>query len=449
MQGLNVATLPDGRRAIIIRTSDRIAFKSCRRKWNWSSHLKANLGPRHLSSPLWFGSAIHYALEDYHGWNYFGDPELAFKAFCISTAKNYKREMPSDSQDHYVLGKAMMRYYVDHWLGSYPRKPDETYWDKNPETGVLEPQVEVNFEIPIPVEAGSILAGHLERLGADIVLYRGTIDRVVVDEWGQLWVDEYKTAKMAQSTHFQTDPQVTTYVWACSLIYGKPVAGVIYHQFVKKLPEPPKRLSNGLLSSAATLATSSVLYRDQLVNMYGDVMKSPSKNQAKLNELMGSENDDRDRYIVRERIHRNAEQCSHEAQKILLELEDMLNPDLPLYPNPTRDCSRMCSFLTPCINVDDGSDWEALLEANYLPRDLDVDRMWRRRMPSPQELQEMTMEAEPDLEGIQADAIRLHEMKQAEIAVGQFDDPEWMAGPKGLDGMNEKGSFNMSEVQSQ
>lgn len=444
MRGLNVAHLEDGRKAIIIRTSDRIAFKSCRRKWNWSSHLKENLGPRHLSAPLWFGSAIHYALEDYHGHNVFGRPAEAFKAYCISTAKNYKRDLPPDAQEHYEMGIAMMDYYVDHWLGAYPRPVDETYWCEGP-SGQLEPQVEVNFEIPIPIEPGSLLAGYVERLGADVVLYRGTIDRVVVDEYGQLWVDEYKTAKMAQSTHFQTDPQVTTYVWACQQIYDAPVVGVIYHQFVKKKPEPPKILSTGLLSTAANLVTSSTLYKQQLVNMYGDYMKAPSKNQAKLNELMGGENQDRDRYIVRERIFRNPVQCQHEAQKILLELEDMLNPDLPLYPSPTRDCSRMCSFLTPCINMDDGSDWEAILRDTYLPRDLDVDRMWRRRMPSPEELLKIHEEGLPDLEGIQHTAQELHELEQARIALGEFEPPEWQTlnpGPA----LNEKGSFNMAEV---
>jgi len=449
MQGLNVTELKDGRRAIIIRTSDRIAFKQCRRKWGWSSHLKGNLGPKHLAAPLWFGSAIHYGLEDFHGHNIFGRAANAFKAYCISTAQNYKRDLPPDAQDHYDLGVAMMDYYQDHWLGRYPRKPDETYWCENPVTGIPEPQVEVNFEIPIPIEPGSILDGYAKRLGIDVVLYRGTIDRVCVDEWGNLWVDEYKTAKAAMSTHFQTDPQVTTYVWACSLIYDRPVAGVIYHQFVKKMPEPPKRLSSGKLSTAANLVTSSTLYREQLVNMYGDVMKAPSQNQAKLNEIMGSETQDRDRYIIRERIHRNAQQCYHESQKILLELEDMLNPELPLYPNPTRDCSRMCSFLTPCINMDDGSDWEALLEATYLSRDLGVDRLWRRRLPNPEELLAMqTQNLEPDLIGLQQDAIREHEMEQARIAVGEYDDPEWMDRKDPFAGMNEKGSFNMAEVST-
>lgn len=448
MQGLNVTILEDGRRAVIIRTSDRIAFKQCRRKWSWSSHLKSNLGPIQLAAPLWFGSAIHYALEDYHGWNKFGHPTDAFKAYCIATAHNFKRDLPHDAQDHYVLGKAMMDYYVDGWLNGYGRKADETYWAPHPITGELEPQVEVNFEIPIPVERSPILQRFCEEMGIDVVLYRGTIDRVSIDEFGQLWVVEYKTAKVYQQQHYQTDPQVTTYVWAASLIYDLPVAGVVYQQFIKKMPEQPRILSSGRISTAQNLVSSYPLYRKALEAMYGETRLAPSQNQDFLNRLIKSETPDRDRYIVRDYIHRNPAQGQSEAWKIMMELEDMLNPNLPLYPNPTRDCSRMCSFLTPCVNIDDQSDWEALLEQGYSSRDQDMERMWRRRLPSPQALLEQAeREEEPDLLGIQMQS--LEQYKLAEIASGDYPPSEWEVKSDPFEGMDDKGRFNMAEVNPQ
>lgn len=443
---LNLTILPDGRRAVIIRTSDRIAFKSCRRKWGFSSHLKRNLGAKKLAAPLWFGSAIHYALEDYHGWNKFGHPREAFKAYCLATAKNYLRDLPPDAQEHYELGKILMDYYVHDWLEGYGRKPDETYWEVNPETGILEPQVEVNFEIPIPME---MLPEHVQRwcreMGIDVVLYRGTIDRVVVDEYGHLWVDEYKTAKIFQNQHYMTDPQVTTYVWACSQIYDRPVVGVIYHQFIKKIPKPPPILSSGAISTASTLVTSVPLYRRALEEMYGEVRMAPSKNQQFLTDLMKSETEDRDRYIIRERIPRNNFQLQHEALKILLEMEDMLNPNLPLYPNPTRDCSRMCSFLTPCVNMDDGSDWEALLEDAYASRDQDADRLWRRRLPSPGELaSHYSGDEDPDLHNVQA--ISADEYRLGLINIGEYEPDEFSVRADPHAGMTPNGSFNMREV---
>ncbi len=193
----------------------------------------------------------------------------------------------------------------------------------------------------------------------DCVMYRGTIDRVCIDEYGWLWVDEYKTAKVYAAQHYQTDPQCTKYVWAASMIYDKPVAGVIYEQFIKKVAQPPRILAGGKVSTAKNTVTSYPLYKELLESLYGSIQKSPSLNQAHLQSIMRSETEDRDRYIIRDKIARNSNQCASEVEKIMLELEDVLNPDLPLYPNPTRDCSRMCSFLTPCINMDDGSDWQA------------------------------------------------------------------------------------------
>ena len=423
---LRVAELKDGRKAIIIRTSDRIAFKQCRRKWGWSSHLKRNLGATYLAGPLWFGSAIHYALEDFHGYNHFGKPSNAFKAYCIATAKQHLRELPGEAQELYKLGQQMMDYYTDHWLRY--RTIDQTYWEETP-NGYI-PQTEVNFEIEVPIWEHPTLEAYVHAHGADCVLYRGTIYRVGVDDLGRLWVIEYKTAKRAEALHFQTDPQVTTYVWAASHVYERPVAGVIYYQFVKTAPEPPRQLSSGKISTASNLVTSYPLYKQALEDMYGAVSNAPVNNVNFLAELTRQENPDRDRYIQRERVYRNEHMCAAEAQKILMELEDMLNPNLPLYPNPTRDCSRMCSFLAPCVSMDDGSDWEQELEDEFAERDQAADRMWRSRLPSPQELHDQ-QEAEQEgaapisLESLQLQSLNQASEKarrQAEIDAGETGD---------------------------
>lgn len=410
---LRVAQLKDGRRAIIIRTSDRIAFKQCRRKWGWSSHLKRNLGPAYLASPLWFGSAIHYALEDFHGERHFDRAADAFRAYCIATSKQYLRELPPDAQEHYKLGIAMMDYYQDEWLRF--RKADQTYYDN----GV--PQTEVNFEIPVPLEEHPHLEALAKAHGADCVLYRGTIDRVAIDEEGNLWVVEYKTAKRAEHLHYQTDPQVTTYVWAATHIYDRPVAGVVYQQFIKEEPKPPRLLSTtGRISTASNLATSAPLYRRQLENMYGTVSGAPEANINYLYDLEQKESPDKDRYIQRVRVYRNPVQTQHEAVKILMELEDMLNPDLPLYPNPTRDCSRMCSFLGACVSMDDGGDWNSELDQEFSERDQAADRLWRDRMPSPEVLKKWREEGleEPNLEGLQ---MEVRALRKAQIEAGELD----------------------------
>jgi hypothetical protein len=416
---IRVAHLPDGRKAIIIRTSDRIAFKQCRRKWGWSSHLKRNLAPKHLASPLWFGSGIHYALEDFHGYNHFKSPAKAFLAYCIATSRQDTRLLPPDAQEHADLGVKMMDYYQNYWLRF--RKTLDTYWAPNPLTGELEPQVEVNFEIEIPLDENP----HLERLarahGADCILYCGTIDRVGIDEDGNLWIIEYKTAKRAEAYHFQTDPQITTYVWAGSHIYDRPVVGIRYYQYIKTAPESPRILGSGKISTASNLVSSYPLYYEALEKFYGSADAAPKEFHTKLAQIGQAEGEHYDRYVRRDIVRRNTHTCNAEAAKILLEIEDMINPDLPLYPNPTRQCPYMCSFLAPCVTMDDGGDWEYELEREFGSRDQDSERFWRKRLPPVESLIRLVDSNQmPNLEGIQQDFISADETQRAAIAAGEM-----------------------------
>src|SRR6185436_15978480 len=69
------------KRVAIVRTSDRSNFRRCRRRWNWSSHLRQALSPREHASPLWFGSGCHFAWEDFHGYHQYLHPRDAFRAY--------------------------------------------------------------------------------------------------------------------------------------------------------------------------------------------------------------------------------------------------------------------------------------------------------------------------------------------------------------------------------
>ena len=98
---------------IAMHTHDRIAYKRCRRKWEFSSPFKRHLKPKPtfggISSNLWFGSGIHFALEDYHGYNKFKNPVAAFQAYVEA---HQPEELPTDIEDLLNLGINMLEYYV-------------------------------------------------------------------------------------------------------------------------------------------------------------------------------------------------------------------------------------------------------------------------------------------------------------------------------------------------
>lgn len=367
-----LAALPEGKRVAVIRTSDRLAFRSCRRKWGWSSHLRGNLGPKQNAAPLWFGSGFHFAMEDFHGYNLFKDPVAAFDAYVKATRKHDPARLPDDWEMHVDLGHKMISYY-ELWLERRKNVIPQTFYVD----GV--PQVEINFRVNIPVSDQI-----LQRSGYDQVVYSGTIDRVVVDpRYDMLWLLDYKTAKQFSVGHYMTDDQITAYCWAASCIYQRPVGGMIYAQHLKHPIEGSRVLKSGALSVSKNMRTSHILYRNALIDMYGAVKNSPAKNIEYLNSLAKQEDERRDTFIRHDWVHRNEHQIQAQGVKILLEMEDMLNPDLPLYPNPSRECQTFCSFMSPCVSLDDGSDWEYELQNDFEQRPAVYDP-WRELLILPE-----------------------------------------------------------------
>lgn len=70
---------------IPIHSSDRASFKFCRRQWAWGSPARMNLIPRAdvqgIEKNLWFGTGIHWALEQYYNPVLKRDPAEAWQTW--------------------------------------------------------------------------------------------------------------------------------------------------------------------------------------------------------------------------------------------------------------------------------------------------------------------------------------------------------------------------------
>lgn len=362
---------------VVIHTSDRSRFKRCRRKWGWESPVRGNREETGTYVPFFIGSGIHFALEDFHGYNRFMHPAKAFEMYMKATKASAENRgaswLPEDIvQETMDLGCGMLDYY-EKWIAN--RNHLRTLW----KDGV--PQVEVTLQVDITEQL--VLPPALLELGIK-VYYQGTLDRVVIDEYGNPWILDYKTAKTLGSTHLILDQQISAYCWLAAQAYGDNLMGMIIQQHLKDVPKPPEFLhSKRKFSVDKKQRTTHTLYREALLKLYGDARLFPSDNIRFLNDLAMTENEDGDLFVRREKAYRNREQIQAEGEKILMEVEEMLNPDLPLYPTPTRDCMWDCRAREACISLDDGSDWEFELNSATIERP-EEDTTWRQMIQWPE-----------------------------------------------------------------
>jgi len=323
-----------------------------------------NREPIQRASYFWLGTGGHFALEDYHGYNYYEHPVKAFRAYVIA-CKRARKELPDDWQEQAELGEAVLDYYLT-WLEN--RDALKTYWVDG------KPQVEVRARIPLPISGPN----------GEEIYYDITIDRVVNIE-GELWIQDYKFYKQFWPMNLDFDEQMTAYLWGAHVLYDLPVIGALHTQFKKAVPEPPKILTSGKISTAKNQNTTHRLYREALIQQYGTVDRAPTEHINTLNHFAHLEGEERDNYIKRERTERSQAQLEASGDRILMEVREMLDPNLPIYPNFTKDCSWDCPFNDVCLMIERDDDWE-----NYL-MDISEDKTeerdsWRNYLPTLEEV---------------------------------------------------------------
>lgn len=410
---------------IPIHNSDRASFKRCRRYWNWSSPARNNYMLRAdifgVNTDLWFGTGIHWALEQFYQPGIKRDPVEAFKTWFdiqwrggVVTAEWLPRvydlsplsigntpanhlshnwhptdEQPTPGQlykvrgledilpdpdagqfdELYELGMNMMQYYRNY-------AADHDAFD------ILV--TEHDFSIPVwdykndTILRMTDLREDSPNYGKELEVHmRGRTDALGIwHENEKLFVHDYKTAAKIGEDYFEkleTDEQCTNYLYAIEIeanyydlpYRGTPVEEVLYTALRKKYPKPPTELKNGMFSidRENESTTHKMLMAWIARNMPGVPLSE--KQQAYIDWLwdVGDE-----QFIMRRTARRNRYQIANAGFRLYQESLDMLKPDLPIYPNITNDwlCLR-CQFRAPCLMKEDSPEGtaEQYLKDNY------------------------------------------------------------------------------------
>jgi PD-(D/E)XK nuclease superfamily len=206
---------------------------------------------------------------------------------------------------------------------------------------------------------------------------RGRQDIIIRErEHGRYGIRDYKTTGTVPDDdyfrHLELDEQCTTYLWAGEVeaklhdLPYKKLEFIDYVAIFKGYPRPPTITSRGLPSIDRKNESTTARLFEQAVEVMGIkalVMADP-KMQSYYNWLL--EMGDK-RFIWPKTEYRNRVQRENAGIRLYYEALDMLNPELKLYPNPTKNYGCLnCAFRQPCIAAETGADYASILEANYI-----------------------------------------------------------------------------------
>lgn len=357
-------------KTIYLHNSDRTTFKRCRRKWDFSSPFRQNLRTKvENHKPFWFGSAIHFAFEDYHGYRKHGNLYNAFQAYVDSFNPE---DLPEGIDELLEDAKGMLGHY-ETWLPILEDKFKTVWID-----GV--PQVEINFDLVFEDLTS------LAPLGTTIS-YGGTFDRIVEDADGNWYILDYKTAKVFDTSKLATDQQISAYLWAAEQIYNREFAGFVYLQISKNPPKPPKILKKGNVSVSKSQRTTPILYHETLIKVHGEDYANVCSSEE-LDFLQSLEREFEssqtlesfgDCGIQVNIVTRTLTHIENTYDHMIAEGREMLNPNIEIYPNFTKDCSWDCQFKDACLAIEEIGDCSFYMDL-YEKREEDNEddvKLWR------------------------------------------------------------------------
>lgn len=318
----------------LLHTSDIRKFKQCRRLWRYSSPLFYNKTPGHTPDYFTRGKVVHKGMEEYYTNGADGCADIAIAEY-LQVVKNERAR-------GYEISDETAAEEIDLLESMFDMYPSWAW--KNDNFKVLE--MEKRYSVPL------ISTPDLD------VLFTFRCDQVVERKNG-LWIHDFKTTSSLPTdpTFLDFDEQITGYLKACELVYGKPFVGAIFTYLLAKVPTEPEVLKNGSLSVSKKIVTTPKVYYRKLLELGLD----PSLYKEFLQHL----NNSRQWFVRFEVLKTRAEKdiLWTEHQQLAYE---MIKPDLLTYKSPTPMGCQLCSFKMPCLLESAGRDFEKVLETEYI-----------------------------------------------------------------------------------
>jgi hypothetical protein len=354
--------------------------------------------------PLWFGTGIHFALEQYYDPILRHDPVESFQTWYQyqwegGAVSEEWLERTYDIHPRLVTGGNALDNYAQNWrirglkellpnievvqedfelhkeLGIGMLTFYKEYAERNDNFVVVA--AESTYSIPLGFEAVDIRE-ESPNFGSSLEVHaRGKRDAIVYfPEQSKYGIIDHKTAARVDEAYFkklEKDEQCSNYLWATimeSKMHNYPwsdslVDRVVYNVLRKNYPKPPTVLKSGLLSldrqkegTTPELFKEAVLGNPDLEHWF----RENDKAQAYYSYLCEAGDS---MFIQRDLVTRNHHEVFATGEHLKMIAKEMVNSPA-IYPNPTGEFRCIeCAFRNPCIAADDGSDWQGMLSDGY------------------------------------------------------------------------------------
>lgn len=380
-----------------IHTSERRAFRACRRRWDWA--YRQNFHPTVMAKPLEFGIAYHVAMEvwyDPDSWLKDRDiqSKLAVQAFRQTVYDQYTRYVElngipedlivSDYNERLELGVAMVEYYtkkvspqLDKGLTPLAVEiPFEVYLGFNCSCEVCWIKWTATKEFRDDLEYKSNVIGvsgldnYRKNFWAGLpVTFGGRIDAVMMDDEGRVYCFDWKTTTKIlddfdEAAFLELDDQVAGYPVALRKL-GRRVDGFIYHEQRKAVPQAPKMLQREYKGRIFSTDKNAPVEYDTFLNV---IMNKDLRayNMGFYDDYLEYlQGELAPKFYQRHSIIKTDIQIENFWQNLIEEAKDMLR-DPRVYPQPSRFSCNSCLYRVPCDGKNRGEDYLYTLNSLFI-----------------------------------------------------------------------------------
>jgi hypothetical protein len=323
-----------------IHTSDRTAFKRCRREWDLSSRNRSNLEPIPRPGPFDLAQALRDALAVYYFpgmWEWDRSIVQPLVHQALDRSMRGQAEAVADDQ---TLGETLDRGHA--LLDAYAA------WA--PTVDRFTPlRVDTDFEVNIPDPATP--GTHLVTPTGDEIRYYDRVDLLAIDSDDAYWVVQHRLVTHCWADHdaLQLDERTIAWSWAWPPFYlGMQITGTMYNEIRADADELDMTVPQ------AAAGHPQVHHR----RMY-------ARSGTVSGERLHAEGTD---VFRRTWIRRGAAELAAAGADLAAEASTATSTDLAIYPSPALEVCARCAYRPPCLILNQGGEVSAELSRSYRHR---------------------------------------------------------------------------------